>query len=196
MPADQPRRLARWLAAALGGPAAGERGSDACAAVGLSGWQSGEDRARWVALVTRSADEAGLPADAGFRAAFASCIEWLSRAVDAAPSSREAMPRWDWGQGGPPQAGPSEQQKESIADVSLPGPDETVSYQAHIKPLFRERDQQSMSKAFDLWSYDDVRARASDILEKLQEGSMPCDGAWPAARTAVFKRWTETGMQP
>jgi CDGSH-type Zn-finger protein/truncated hemoglobin YjbI len=201
MPADQPQRLARWISEALGGPNAGDRGGDASAAVGLSRWESGEDRARWVALVARSADEAGLPADAAFRAAFASCIEWLSRAADTAPAPPAttppaAVPRWDWGPGGPPQATPSEEPKESIADVSLPGPDETVSYQAHIKPLFRERDQQSMSKAFDLWSYDDVRARAGDILEKLQDGSMPCDGAWPQDRIAVFKRWTDTGMQP
>jgi CDGSH-type Zn-finger protein/truncated hemoglobin YjbI len=196
MAPDQPQRLARWLGAALGGPAPGAQSGDVRAAIGLSGWEPGEDRARWVALVTRSADEAGLPTDAGFRAAFGSCIEWLSRAASAAPSPSGEVPRWDWGPGGPPQASPSEQPKESIADVSLPGPDETVSYQAHIKPLFRERDQQSMSKAFDLWSYDDVRARSSAILEKLQDGSMPCDGAWPAARVAVFKRWTDTGMQP
>jgi hypothetical protein len=71
-----------------------------------------------------------------------------------------------------------------------------VGFAAHIKPLFRDRDRQSMSFAFDLWSYDDVRARASDIIDRLQQGSMPCDGAWPAERVEVFMRWTETGMQP
>jgi hypothetical protein len=25
---------------------------------------------------------------------------------------------------------------------------------------------------------------------------MPCDGAWPAAKIGVFKRWIDTGMQP
>jgi CDGSH-type Zn-finger protein/truncated hemoglobin YjbI len=195
MPADQPQRLARWIGAALGDPAAQKQGSDVRGAIGLSAWESGGDRARWVALVTRSADEAGLPADAGFRAAFASCIEWLSRAVDAAPSPPDEVPSWDWGPGGPPTV-PADQPQESTADVSLPGPDETVSFRSHIKPLFRERDQQSMSFAFDLWSYDDVRAQASEILAKLQDGSMPCDGAWPEDRTAVFARWTETGMQP
>ncbi len=194
MPVDQPQRFASWLGEALGGPVAGELGGDVRSAVGLSGWESGEDRARWVALVTRSADEAGLPADASFRAAFASSIEWLARAVDAA-TPPGVVPRWDWGLGGPPVAS-SEQPKESIANVSLPGPDETVSYQANIKPLFREHDRQSMSVIFDLWSYDDVRARASEILAKLQDGSMPCDGAWPEAKIAVFKRWTDTGMQP
>ncbi len=71
-----------------------------------------------------------------------------------------------------------------------------MSFAAHIKPLFRERDRQSMSFAFDLGSGDDVRGRAADILRRLEEGSMPCDGAWPAAKIGVFKRWIDTGMKP
>jgi hypothetical protein len=78
----------------------------------------------------------------------------------------------------------------------LPGPDETVSFEANIKPLFREHDRQSMSFAFDLWSYDDVHAHAAEILQRLSNGTMPCDGAWPAERVEVFKRWTESGFQP
>jgi hypothetical protein len=78
----------------------------------------------------------------------------------------------------------------------LPSPDEAVSFATHIKPLFRARDRQSMSFAFDLWSYDDVRSRGPEILARLEEGSMPCDGAWPEARTTVFRRWIDTGMQP
>ena len=53
-----------------------------------------------------------------------------------------------------------------------------------------------MSFAFDLWSADDVRAHAAGILQRLQDGSMPCDGAWPADQIDVFRRWTESGMQP
>jgi hypothetical protein len=53
-----------------------------------------------------------------------------------------------------------------------------------------------MSFAFDLWSCDDVSARAADILRRLQDGSMPCDAAWPAARIEIFQRWIDTGMQP
>jgi hypothetical protein len=68
-----------------------------------------------------------------------------------------------------------------------------VSFAAHIKPLFRQRDRQSMSFAFDLWSYDDVRTRAADILARLQNGSMPCDGGWPPAKIEVFQRWIDTG---
>jgi hypothetical protein len=79
--------------------------------------------------------------------------------------------------------------------VELPGPDQPVSFAAHIRPLFRERDQQAMSWAFDLGSYDDVRAHARTILARLAEGAMPCDGAWPAERVEVFRRWEQTGMQ-
>ena len=78
----------------------------------------------------------------------------------------------------------------------MPGPDETVSFEANIKPLFREHDRKSMAFAFDLWSEADVQAHAADILGRLQNGTMPCDGAWPAEKVEVFHRWTETGFQP
>ena len=45
-----------------------------------------------------------------------------------------------------------------------------------------------MSFAFDLWSADDVRGHATGILKRLQDGSMPCDGAWPADKIEVFQR--------
>jgi hypothetical protein len=38
-----------------------------------------DKRARWVALILRSAQDAGLPADPEFRSAFSSYIEWGSR---------------------------------------------------------------------------------------------------------------------
>ena len=62
-------------------------------------------------------------------------------------------------------------------------PDEPISFEKQIKPLFRSRDQQSMKFAFDLWSYDDVKANAQAILERLDNGTMPCDGAWPRNRS-------------
>ena len=78
--------------------------------------------------------------------------------------------------------------------MNLPGADEKVGFEEHVKPLFRERDRTSMKFAFDLWSYDDVRANADGILERLKAGTMPCDGAWPAAWVDVFERWTLGGM--
>jgi hypothetical protein len=48
------------------------------------------------------------------------------------------------------------------------------------------------------WTGDRLRGvcHATDILKRLQDCSMPCDGTWPAAKIEVFQRWTETGMQP
>jgi len=66
-------------------------------------------------------------------------------------------------------------------------------YAADIKPLFRELDRTSMLKVFDLWDYTDVVAHREAILDHLAEGSMPCDGPWPAANVDTFRRWVEQG---
>jgi len=74
-----------------------------------------------------------------------------------------------------------------------PADDSPVSFAQHIKPLFRASDRQSMSFAFDLWNVDDVRSNADAILERLQDGSMPCDDAWPQEQVEIFGRWIATG---
>ncbi len=79
--------------------------------------------------------------------------------------------------------------------MALPSAEEAVRFSLHIKPLFRQMDRQSMKWAFDLWSYEDVKRHSSAILERLQGGSMPCDGAWPPEKVKVFKQWVETGMR-
>jgi hypothetical protein len=71
-----------------------------------------------------------------------------------------------------------------------------LSFEHDIKPLFREKDRTSMSKAFDLWSLTDVTAHGDAILGRLRDGSMPCDGAWPAANVATFAHWLSAGAQP
>lgn len=71
--------------------------------------------------------------------------------------------------------------------------EESPSFTAQIKPLFREGDRRSMQFRFDLWSYDDVSTHADAILGQLQAGTMPCDGAWPADQVALFVRWVESG---
>jgi hypothetical protein len=68
-----------------------------------------------------------------------------------------------------------------------------VSYASDIKPLFRENDREAMESHFDLWSYEDVSGAADRILSKLEEGTMPCDGAWPEDQVATFRRWGEEG---
>ncbi len=70
---------------------------------------------------------------------------------------------------------------------------QAVGYAHDIRPLFRETDISSMSKAFDLASYDDVRANAERILTVLSKGSMPCDGRWPEDRVELFRRWVQGG---
>lgn len=70
---------------------------------------------------------------------------------------------------------------------------EPISFEDQIKPLFREGDRQSMKWAFDLWSHDDVARNGDAILERLRDGSMPCDGAWPDEQIAVFEDWVDLG---
>jgi hypothetical protein len=71
---------------------------------------------------------------------------------------------------------------------------EAVSFERDIRPLFRDGDINSMSAVFDLSSYQDVRANADAIYEQLAEGSMPCDGAWPAEQVERFRAWIDTGF--
>ena len=156
-----------------------------------------------MALAVRAADEAVLATDRPFRSALSGFLEWRSRASGA------TAPRWDWGRPArarprlrarlrpdPAPAPTSHCPVLNRTSVTLPGPDETVSFAAHVKPLFREHDRKSMTFAFDLWSQADVQAHAAGILERLRNGTMPCDGAWPQEKIEVFRRWTESGFQP
>jgi hypothetical protein len=36
-------------------------------------------------------------------------------------------------------------------------------------------------------------AHASAIASKLHDGTMPCDGPWPAEQVSVFDRWMSDG---
>lgn len=71
-----------------------------------------------------------------------------------------------------------------------------MSFERDVRPLFRERDRGSMLRVaqFDLWKREDVAEHSQDILKRLQDGSMPCDQAWPDDQIAVFRRWVEAGM--
>jgi hypothetical protein len=51
--------------------------------------------------------------------------------------------------------------------------DEPISFEQHIKPLFRERDRQSMKWALDLWSRDDLVGNAEAILRAFATGRCP-----------------------
>jgi hypothetical protein len=69
----------------------------------------------------------------------------------------------------------------------------SLSFEGDIKSLFREKDRQRMEFAFDLWDYEQVKENAEGILERLEEGDMPCDGAWPDGQIATFKAWMDGG---
>lgn len=67
------------------------------------------------------------------------------------------------------------------------------SFAADIRPLFRDSDVAAMKFRLDLSSYEDVRDNADEIYERLEDGSMPCDGGWPANQVATFKAWIDAG---
>jgi CDGSH-type Zn-finger protein/truncated hemoglobin YjbI len=203
IPADHAERVASWFGEVVGGPP-GYRAKfgdyahffEKHANLGVSE----EQLTRWVELLFRSAHETGLDADPEFWSAFSSYVQWEGRRVlDASQSAAEKRtevdsPRWDWGPGGPPSPAIEEAHGDGlIADLRLPGPGETVSFEAHVKVLFREKDQRSMTFAFDLWSYEDVRSHAEAILTRLRAGTMPCDGAWSKDKVDVFQRWIDGG---
>jgi len=71
-----------------------------------------------------------------------------------------------------------------------------MGFETDVKPLFRPRDHQAMTFAFDLYSYDDVSEHADHILRRLQAGEMPCDEAWPPEKVAIFEQWVRSGKQP
>ncbi len=161
-----------------------------------------EQRARWVELLLQSAREAGLPNDAEFRAAFSSYIEWGSRLAvensqtDSRPPENMPMPHWDWHTAaGPPASRISALATTPADDVAavLPAAEEPVRFEDHVKQLFRRSDRQSMTFAFDLWSYEHVSRHADAILDRLRAGTMPCDGAWPEPKIEVFQRWIGAG---
>jgi CDGSH-type Zn-finger protein len=208
MSADHPERVAKWLGEVFGGPKAysSQYGGYPRMLSQHVGRNLKEDwRARWVTLLLQAGHDAGLPNDPEFRSAFQAYIEWGSRLAvensqaDAAPPEHMPMPHWGWSTAaGPPGSRvsaliPTAEDGDEVT-VTLPGPDEAVTFAGHIKGLFRARDRNSMRFAFDLWSVDDVTEHAHSILERIDNGSMPCDGAWPADRTEIFRRWVESGM--
>jgi hypothetical protein len=70
-----------------------------------------------------------------------------------------------------------------------------LSFEKHIKTLFRESDHAAMSKSFDLWSVSDATEDGGAIAARLRDGSMPCDAPWPSERVAIFTLWLEAGAK-
>ena len=207
MSAEHPQLVAAWLAEVFGGPKTYSEhlgGYVKMISQHLGKVLTEEKRTRWVQLLVMSANDAGVPNDPEFRSVLSSYIEWGSRlAVEnsqlgVTPPPHMPMPHWEWhtAAGEPGSRIPAKPAGATTDEqpVTLPGPNEPVLFDKHIKQLFRKQDQLSMSFVFDLWSYDDVKLHADAILDRLQKGSMPCDGAWEADKVAVFKRWHDSDM--
>jgi len=73
-----------------------------------------------------------------------------------------------------------------------------LSFARDIRPLFRDTPDVDEMKEFglDLSSYEDVKEQAANIVERLEDGSMPCDEPWPEDRIARFKQWMDEGLAP
>ena len=74
-------------------------------------------------------------------------------------------------------------------------PDGTIRFDRDIRPLFRDKDRQRMEWAFDLWRYEDVKGYADQILERHEDGDMPCDFEWPAEQIEKFRSWMQGGYE-
>jgi CDGSH-type Zn-finger protein/truncated hemoglobin YjbI len=207
MSSDHPQRVAKWLGEVFGGPKSYSQdygGYERMVSQHEGKGLTEEMRARWVTLLLLSAQEAGLPNDAESRSALGAYLEWGSRlAVEnsqpgAHPPHNMPMPSWGWRTAAGPPGGrvSALAPPETAADtpVTLPAASEPVLFATHIKPLFRARDRQAMIFAFDLWRYEDAKANAAAILQRLSAGSMPCDGAWTPEKIAVFQRWVDADM--
>ena len=107
------------------------------------------------------------------------------------------MPHWDWmTAAGPPGCRVSALAPDETTEVSpivLLSLEQDVTFYCPCKTLVSTRDRQSAQFVFDLWSYADVSKHAEGILNRLRDGSMPCDGTWPEDRINLFARWIADG---
>lgn len=100
------RHVTAWWSEVMGGPSAytdDHGGYDHMLAMHRDLAISGEQRLRFVTLLSRAADDAGLPSDPEFRAALMGYAEWGTRLAvgnsqpGAAVAEHAPVPRWGWG---------------------------------------------------------------------------------------------------
>jgi len=68
------------------------------------------------------------------------------------------------------------------------------SYAQDVRPLFWASDLEAMSFVFDLASHEEFREHGVEILDRLADGSMPCDAPWPVEAVMLFRAWVDSGM--
>jgi hypothetical protein len=79
-----------------------------------------------------------------------------------------------------------------------------TSFETDIRPLFTERDIRTMSTAFNLGKYEDVKAHAAAIYDRIRGiggAVMPPpppkgEGPWPQSSIELFAKWIADGYQP
>ena len=80
----------------------------------------------------------------------------------------------------------------------------STSFQSDILPLFAGRDIRGMIKGFNLASYDEVKAHAAAIYDRIRGIGgvvMPPppprgEGPWPQSRIDLFAKWMADGCPP
>ncbi|WP_030273153.1 group II truncated hemoglobin [Streptomyces sp. NRRL B-24484] len=100
------QHVAAWLGEVFGGPprySTEHGGHRRMASRHLGRGITEEQRRRWIALLTDTADEVGLPDDPEFRAVLAHYLEWGTRMAvlysgpNPPPLPEAPVPHWDWG---------------------------------------------------------------------------------------------------
>ena len=79
-----------------------------------------------------------------------------------------------------------------------------TSYGADIRPLFTDRDIHAVSKAFNLASYDEVKAHGAVIYDRIRGiggAVMPPppprgEGPWAQSQIDLFAKWMADGYLP
>ena len=69
-----------------------------------------------------------------------------------------------------------------------------LSFARDIRLLFRDSDVEAMRYVFDLGRYEDVKANAEGIYERVADGSMPCDEACRPTKSPAFVSGSTKGV--
>ena len=81
--------------------------------------------------------------------------------------------------------------------TSQPDSPAGLSFERDVRPLFREKDRDSMLRRFDLWSRSDVQAHQDAILERLRNGTIcPATGHGRQSASPSSSAGSPAGPRP
>jgi hemoglobin len=109
MDAHHAQIVAKFVGEVLGGPTEysgdGQHSHSSMVAKHIGKMLNEEQRAEWMRLLLKTADDLGLPSDPEFRSALVSYLEWGSRIAQINSHAKEnpidesaPMPKWGWGE--------------------------------------------------------------------------------------------------